>query len=213
MELIVKESNRLNKILSDFLAYARIDRPAYNKVELCHVITDVLKILYHHQSHSEAIEMNFESEESILYVVGDEDLIKQLLLNLAVNACEALDGSSGRVVFAASVTGDGQQVELLIQDDGPGIDSETLKNIYQPFFSTKKQGTGLGLSIVHRIASALKLDLAVDSEVNGGTTFRVVFQTYRPGHQHAPEFSIPDHSILEPSDAAGGSPPLLNHWI
>ena len=79
MVLIVKESQRLNKTLSGFLTYARIGRPAYTKVELCHILADTLELLRLHDSAPDNIRIGLESSESIVYVVGDENLIKQLL--------------------------------------------------------------------------------------------------------------------------------------
>jgi len=178
MDLIVKESHRLSRILSEFLQYTRIDHPVYTKVELCHIINEVLQILHHHESFTQNIQINFESDESIVYVLGDEDLIKQLLLNLTVNACESFDGNGGKLSFKLVVEPNLGKVTLLVQDNGPGIADKDLKKIYQPFFSTKKQGTGLGLSIVHRICSALKLNMSVDSRLGEGTTFLIEFKRY-----------------------------------
>ena len=178
MQLIVKESHRLSRILSEFLQYARIDRPAYNKVELCHLINDVIQILHHQPSFTADLKLNFESDSSIAYVVGDEDLIKQLLINLAVNACEALEEKGDELSLRLVIDPVGGIVELYIQDNGPGIKHENLRRVYQPFFSTKKEGSGLGLAIVHRICSAMKVDISLDSQVDQGTTFRLEFQTY-----------------------------------
>ena len=178
MTLIIKESDRLTKILNEFLTYARIDRTSYNKVELCHLVNDVLEILHHHKSLNDRIELEFESDEPFVYVVGDEDLIKQLLLNLATNAFESFEGKPGRVRFRLQVNRPRDKVELHVDDNGPGISPEHMKKIYQPFFSTKKQGTGLGLSIVHRICAALKLKIDVNSQPGRGTSFVVEFTTY-----------------------------------
>ncbi len=180
MSLIVKESHRLSKILSGFLSYARIDRPTYSKLELCHVISEIIEILYHHDSFRDNINVDFQSDESIVYVVGDEDLVKQLLLNLAVNACEAFNGNPGELTFRLVVGRRENTVELYVQDNGPGIPREHLKKVYQPFYSTKKQGTGLGLSIVHRICSTLRININVTSQENEGTTFLIEFAKFSP---------------------------------
>lgn len=180
MNLIIKESERLNKILSEFLSYAKMDRPAYNKVELCHLINETLEILYHHEAYHPSISFKLEADESIIYVVGDEDLLKQLLLNLVVNACEAFEGKPGEITLRLVVNSAKGTVELYIQDNGPGIRPDKLKQIYKPFYSTKKQGTGLGLSIVHRICSILELGHNVDSQLGEGTTFLVELKTFDP---------------------------------
>jgi signal transduction histidine kinase len=163
------------------LQYARVDRPAFTKVELCHIINEVLQILHHHESFTPDIRINFEVDESIVYVIGSEDLIEQLLLNLAVNACESFEGNAGELTFRLAADDASGMVELYVQDNGPGIAEKDLKKIYQPFYSTKKQGSGLGLSIVHRICSALKLNISVDSQLGEGTTFLIEFKGYHQG--------------------------------
>jgi len=128
----------------------------------------------------------FETSENIIYAVGDEDLLKQLLLNLAVNACEAFEKDDNELTFRLVANPGSDTIELYVQDNGPGVPPENLKKIYQPFFSTKKQGTGLGLAIVHRICTALKLNINVDSQVGEGTTFLVEFALFRPDRPKAP---------------------------
>lgn len=201
MQLIVKESHRLSRILSEFLQYARIDRPAYNKVELCHLINEVLQILHHHSSFRRDIRLDFESDGSIAYVVGDEDLIKQLLLNLAVNALEALEEKGDELTFRLAVDPVGRIVELYVQDNGPGIAAEHTKQVYQPFFSTKKQGTGLGLAIVHRICSAMKVDVSFDSQLDHGTTFRLEFSIYTDDRSDSRVTSAVSQAVVKSSSA------------
>jgi two-component system, NtrC family, sensor histidine kinase PilS len=180
MELIVKESHRLSKILSDFLSYARIDRPRYDKVELCHIINDVIEILQHQESYRENISVCHEADGSIVYVVGDEDLIKQVLMNLAINACEAFDGRPGNLVFRVREDRGTGEVLLCVEDNGPGISDSDRDRIFQPFYSTKKHGTGLGLAIVHRICTALRLPLSVESRSGAGTSFILRFRRFSP---------------------------------
>jgi len=191
MDLIIKESQRLNNILGEFLHYARIDRPAYNKVDLCHVISDVLHIVRHHPSYHDGIKYRFDVDQSIVYVVGDEDMIKQLLINLAVNACEAFDGEAGEIAFQLHLSSDRCSVVLEVVDNGPGIPPDVLGRLYQPFFSTKKQGTGLGLAIVDRVCTALKLTIGVDSVVGRGTVFKIEFRVFQPALRAAPVDSTP----------------------
>jgi len=179
MELIVKESHRLSRILSEFLCYSKIDRAAYNKVDLCHVINDTIQVLHHQVAFHDNIKVKFEAFESIMYVIGDEDLIKQLLINLAVNSCEAFDRNGGEIIFKLVKDEENDQVNLFVIDNGPGISPENIKKIYQPFFSTKRNGTGLGLAIVHRICSALKTSISIVSEEWSGTTFTVKFSDFK----------------------------------
>jgi two-component system sensor histidine kinase PilS (NtrC family) len=189
MELILKESHRLNVILSDFLAFARVSRPGYNKVELCHLVSDVRELLRLHEDTPDNIEVSFDSNESIVYVIGDEDHIKQMLVNLALNSCEAFDGRPGKLMFGIRTNPEKGTVDLCVSDDGPGIENEIMDKIFEPFYSTKKQGTGLGLAIVHRICDALKLKMHVDSHPGEGTTFWIQFLVYTQERPEAVESS------------------------
>ncbi len=191
MQLIVKESHRLSKILTDFLSYARIGRPSYHKVDLYRVIYEVIELVRHHDSYRPDMEIAVQGEESVVYVVGDADLFKQLLLNLAINAIDAFDGGEGRLVFRfASAPSDGV-VCLSIEDNGPGMTPAVRERIFEPFYSTKKQGTGLGLSIVHRICSMQKLDFNVESRLGAGTVFTINFRRFAT--PASPPVQTPDH--------------------
>jgi len=191
MELIIKESHRLSKILSDFLAYARIGRQTYAKVELCHNISDVLEMVSHYDSYRDNISIKMHSDEAIVYVVGDEDLIKQLLVNLAINACEAFEGKGGEISIRVETSPGSEKARLIVQDNGPGIPEHIQEKIFQPFYSTKKQGTGLGLAIVHRICSLQKINLSVDSRGDRGTSFIIEFPLFIPDKIHNTEISKP----------------------
>jgi len=178
MDLIIKESQRLNTILTEFLNYARIGRPSYTRVELCHLISDVVEMLRHHSAVHQQTNVRIEAQDSCVYVVGDENLVKQLLMNLGLNAAEAFGGTPGTIIFRIESQPAAGLVDLHVQDDGPGIDPQYLERIFEPFFSTKKQGTGLGLAIVHRICTSLKFGIAVNSSQTQGTTFTITFPQY-----------------------------------
>jgi len=174
LELIVKESDRLTVTLNEFLQYARIDRPVYGRVDLCHLVGDVVYLLRHHDSYAESVDLRFEADQAVAYALGDENLIKQLLLNLGVNACEATRETGGGVAFKI-LTREPDLVTLRVEDTGCGMTEEQLRRVYEPFYSTKKQGTGLGLAIVHRICSVLNLTLNLRSTAGQGTTFIIGF--------------------------------------
>lgn len=178
MDLIVKESHRLSKILSEFLTYARIDRPTYRKVELCHLVGDVIELLAHHQSYRPAIALRLESDQAVAYVNGDEDLITQLLLNLGLNACEAFTDGHGTIRFQIRHHESARTVCLIVEDDGPGMSDEEQGRVFQPFYSTKKNGTGLGLAIVHRICESLSVELSLRSAEGAGTAFELAFPAF-----------------------------------
>lgn len=174
LELIVKESSRLNDILSDFLLFARSHRTAFVRIELCRLVSDVIDIVKHHPSYRPDHQLKITALESVVYVYSDENQLKQILINLIVNACEAIDKYDGVVeAVIESITDD--EVRLTITDNGPGIHDDIISKVFTPFFSTKKAGTGLGLAIVQRLASNLQINLACRSEMGRGTTFILGF--------------------------------------
>jgi two-component system sensor histidine kinase PilS (NtrC family) len=185
MELIVKESARLNEILSDFLTYARSQRSSFNKVELCHLIGDMFEMARHHPSYHENIKLEFQSNEAFVYVFSDEDQLRQILINLIVNACQAIGEKAGKITASIDVSNP-QAVKLKINDSGPGIPEDIANRIFDPFYSTKNDGTGLGLAIVQRLSKALDVELNVDSRDGGPTEFSLKFA--RIPH---PQISIP----------------------
>ncbi|MDX9857353.1 MAG: ATP-binding protein [candidate division Zixibacteria bacterium] len=191
MQLIVKESHRLSKILTDFLSYARIGRPSYHKVDLYRVIYEVIELVRHHDSYRPEMDIAVQGDEPVVYVVGDADVFKQLLLNLAINAIDAFDGGEGRLVFRFVPAPSDGIISLSIEDDGPGMPPAVRERIFEPFYSTKKQGTGLGLSIVHRICSMQKLDFNVESRPGAGTVFTINFRRFAT--PASPPVHTPDH--------------------
>ena len=174
LDLILRESNRLNDILSDFLLYARSRRVAFNRVELCHLISEAVEVVKHHPSYGPNISVRLISYDSVVYIFGDEDQIKQILINLLVNAFEAINKDLGEVTISIDSDKQGKAI-VRISDDGPGIDDNTISNIFNPFYSTKQYGTGLGLSIVQRLAGNLDIDLSCKSTVGEGTVFTLKF--------------------------------------
>ncbi len=174
LDLIVRESNRLNNILSDFLLFARSKRVAFTRVELCHLVSDVVEVIRHHPSYRPDISIKVSSEESFVYVFGDEDQIKQILINLIVNACEAIGNKPGEIKIKIEIDKD-NLVILKVADNGPGINDEVVSRIFTPFFSTKKEGTGLGLAIVQRLAGNLDIELSIRSEIGRGAAFILNF--------------------------------------
>lgn len=190
MSLIIKESDRLTSLLNDFLSYSRIDKPNFAKIELCHLITEVVEILYHHPRYNDKITINIEADKSIVYVIGDEGMLKQLLINLATNALEAIDPACGVITIQLVVHSDSGSAELFISDNGSGMSPEIISSIYKPFFSTKDKGTGLGLAIVHRICSALKIPINISSQPAEGTSIVVELPLFESSFPQGGDASV-----------------------
>ncbi len=184
MSLIIKESSRLNKILSDFLLYARVSRPQFRKVDINHLIFETIELVRRHPSFHNRIKFDLPPAGVTSFVAGDEDHLKQILLNLVVNGCEAFEGKPGiiKIVIEYPKRDDANQfVRLTIADNGPGIEKDQLSSIFLPFHSSKKGGTGLGLSIVSRLVEAHYGQIEVSSRRGAGTEFSLSLRRYKKG--------------------------------
>ncbi len=193
MNLMLKESARLNNILGEFLEYARVKRPTFAKVEVNHLVLEIFDIVRHHSSYNKSISLEHHSESTTEYISGDEEMFKQFLLNLVVNAVQAIGDNKGRVVVevgsstVVSHKSDGgrfsdfEWVKLTVSDNGPGFPPDQHDRVFEPFFSTKKDGTGLGLSIVRRIVESLGGYIEVESSAHSGTTFTIYLRRFIEG--------------------------------
>lgn len=183
MDLIVKEASRLSNILTDFLVYARVKQPVFNKVEVNRLVSDVIEIGHNHPTFNSKINFNVDSDDTTMYVSGDEEQIKQILLNLIVNAMESFEGGGGhvevRIESANQLHPD--QIFIAVYDDGKYMSGETQEKIFTPFFSTKKEGTGLGLAVVKRLVENMGGKIWVDSSEHGGTVFNFTLRKYFEG--------------------------------
>ena len=190
MNLILKESARLSNILGEFLNYTRVNRPNFAKIEINHLILDVFDIVRHHESYNKKIELEHNPAKTTDYVSGDEEMFKQFMLNLMVNAVEAIRGDRGRVSVSIDSGDESSQseeltdfewVRITVADSGIGFTAEQEQRLFEPFFSTKKAGTGLGLSIVKRIVDNLGGRIEVESNPHTGTVFTVYLRRYIEG--------------------------------
>lgn len=184
MELIVKESERLARILTSFLSYARNQPTIRSKVELVSLVGDTIELLRHREGVTDDTEIAFRSDLTTAYVVADEDQVKQVLINLVTNAIEAIDHSHGRVEVVISEPEHWDEAlpsdwyELSVIDNGQGFNPEDKSGIFEPFFSRKKGGTGLGLAIVKRCLDNLGARIKVETAPDTGTCFATVFRRY-----------------------------------
>jgi signal transduction histidine kinase len=110
--------------------------------------------------------------------VADESQLRQALINLVRNAKEAMSGG-GHLHVEVARSGEGG-VQLVLEDDGPGISPENLAQVFEPFFSTKAKGTGLGLALVQQIVSEHDGRIEVDCPPGGGTRFTVLLPSAKP---------------------------------
>jgi signal transduction histidine kinase len=165
---IIKQVNRLNKTLNDLLNFAQPKPPEVLPVSVNDIVQNVILLI-----RSQATQQQIQIQEAYAYGIPqinlDAEQIKQVLLNLILNAFQAME--SGGILKISTNTVDKNTVAITIQDTGKGIPSENLDKIFVPFFTTRAKGTGLGLSISKMIVEMHNGGLEVQSEPNKGTKF------------------------------------------
>ena len=172
---IERESERIHHTIRDLLDFSRSEPSQEGRIEssadIAEVVSDTVKLI-DRQSRFRDIEIALGLDEGLPRVRGDHERLRQLLLNLLFNAADALSGK-GRIEVRAR-NGDGA-VELVVADDGPGIDRAILDQVFDPFVTTKAagQGTGLGLAVCHTIVERLGGTIEAANQERGGAAFRV----------------------------------------
>jgi len=174
MDIVLRESDRLNETIKSFLAYAKPQRQAASRMDVRQVISDTATLLQNSPERSDAHEIVVDVPDQPVWCLADQAQIRQIVWNLATNGLRAMD-NGGRLTLsvAAERTPRGEQLVMAVRDTGVGIAPEDLDGILQPFRGGFARGTGLGLSIVHRIVSDYGGDLRVSSERRKGTTVTV----------------------------------------
>ena len=181
LDLIVKESERLDNFIRELLDYAR-ERPLKSeKVEAVELTSESLEIAKRHPSASARKKVTFQKPGEPVYVHADFDQMKQVMTNLLINALESIDQEGSVTVQVREDRrapggwgrSGGTKALVEITDTGAGIASEDLKRVFEPFFTTKQGGTGLGLAIASRIVERHGGRLEIESRVGEGTTMRL----------------------------------------
>jgi signal transduction histidine kinase len=169
VHILLKESDRLNTILQEFLDFARPRPPEYQETDLNKVLDSVLTLTAQ-PARKAGITVQRRLDPAIGKQELDGGLLKQAFLNLVLNAIQAMPG--GGTLSVESRKG-ADAVEVVVADNGVGISPENRKKLFSPFFTTKTDGTGLGLSITYRIIESHKGTIDVASEPGKGSTFTV----------------------------------------
>ncbi len=169
LEILTKESQRLNKLLTNFLDFARPRLPRLQLAEPLELVQSVTALAQHTASR-QGVSLQLQSEGEPREIECDPEQIKQLLLNLILNAIQATEGE-GTVLVRTAFTEDTLCVDVC--DHGGGIAPQDRERIFDPFFTTKENGTGLGLAIASNIAAQHGGILACRPNAGGGCVFRV----------------------------------------
>ncbi|MCX6542936.1 MAG: ATP-binding protein [Acidobacteria bacterium] len=172
MDIVLRESDRLNRTIGQFLAYARPRRFNVARFDVRLAVRDTALLLRHGTGVDERHSIDVDVPPDAVWCEADEGQVKQILWNLATNGIRAMpDG--GRLRLAARFGPDQLEAILEVQDDGVGISEGELDTIFQPFRSGFAQGTGLGMAIVYRIVNDYGGEIRVTSQPGAGTTVQV----------------------------------------
>jgi signal transduction histidine kinase len=175
MDIVMRESERLNDTIRSFLAYAHPQQFALVRLDLRRVLQDTALLLRNSAEVRPDHEVEVDVPQEPVWYDADENQIRQIVWNLATNGLQAMP-QGGRLRLAVGshplpdFCGD---VVLTVEDAGRGIPPEELDSIFQPFRSSFERGTGLGLAIVHRIVTDYNGTIQVSSTVGAGTSMRV----------------------------------------
>jgi signal transduction histidine kinase len=170
------EIAHINRIVSDLLETARPRAPEIRASDLNTTIEHAV-MLTRQQVVSKPIKVEFTPGEKLPEVEHDSGQMHQVLLNLLLNAVQAIDGTGA---VRVAVFGQGASAVIAVSDTGRGIDAEHLPNIFKPFYTTKGEGTGLGLSLARRIVEEHHGHIEVTSAPGKGTTFTIVLPMKQP---------------------------------
>ena len=171
---ISSEVNRLNTIVTSFLNFARPLKLERRPTRIPPLLDRALKVARERWPDAK-VEVTQQYSENLPEMVVDPDLCEQAFVNLVLNAYEAMTDTGGRLTLsAAAANSDGRRgVEVGIEDTGPGIPPELNEQIFNPFFTTKKEGVGLGLSLVSKIVDDHRGWIRISSEPGKGACFRL----------------------------------------
>lgn len=177
LDIIVRETERLNKLIRDFLDYARPTQPSKKLVNLCGLVNEIRELMEGDCRFEGVVIRNDCPEELEVFV--DADKFRQVLWNLMVNAVEAMSDEGMISINAEEISSSYElkgagAVLVKISDTGSGMNEEELKRVFEPFHTTKTGGTGLGLATVYRVIEAHGGKIRVSSVKGKGTEFTIV---------------------------------------
>jgi signal transduction histidine kinase len=182
LEKIERQTERASKIVNNLLNFARQGRVSFVPVRINDVVRDVLSLLEHQLTRAR-VKVRLELADDLPEVMGDENKLQQVFLNLVLNAQDAMASGGWLTIQTRATPDEPQEVIAIVSDTGQGISQEDIKRIYDPFFTTKRgaaaSGTGLGLAITYGIIQEHSGHIAVESSLGQGTSFEIRFPAHR----------------------------------
>jgi len=173
--VMAREVDRLDRVISELLYFARPSELKLKPVDINELLEHSVRLV-RQDAETKGVKVDWSGSQDLPRVSIDPDRFSQCLLNLHLNAIQAM--GEGGVLTIRSLRGENREIKVEISDTGKGIDPDDLKRIFDPYFTTKPSGTGLGLAIVHKIIEAHQGRIEVDSVPDRGTTFIISVPVY-----------------------------------
>lgn len=172
------EIRRLNRLIEDFLAFARPDRPSFRQVDVSALIEEIVEKFQLQKADSE-VEIRSEIPLQLYHGNMDPDMFSRVITNILKNAFEA-NGDKGEVLI--KVSGENETLRIDVEDLGDGIDKDNIDKLFEPFFTTRSKGTGLGLAYALQVVKAHNGTITARNRTERGACFRVEIPL-NPGNQ------------------------------
>jgi two-component system, NtrC family, sensor histidine kinase PilS len=187
--LVVKESDRLTRLLAEFMEFSRVEMRRWGTLDLSTVACEAVDLVNRHPDRRDATRIDFIKPAAPLLVDGDHDLLHRAVFNLVLNAVQHSD-NGGVVTVELDCPADelppsvqiDVPVRITVRDRGRGVRVEDIPRMFDPFFTTREGGTGLGLAMVHRCVEAHRGTILVDNNADAGACFTI----YLPAHAGEP---------------------------
>jgi two-component system sensor histidine kinase HydH len=169
---MTKEVDRLNRVVSELVELAKPVAVSGKPIDLEALVLECTQLISY-EPGAENITIKTKVETDLPKIHADADRLKQVVLNLCLNALQAMDGS-GTLDIQLKKAKTAENIIIMVSDTGCGMETNKSGDIFEPYFTTKISGTGLGLAIVHNIIKAHKGRIDVKSEPGKGTVFSII---------------------------------------
>ncbi len=171
-DTVLEEVDKLRKLANEFSEFAQMPDPIFEEVDISEMLNNLVK--FYNTVVPDGVDINYFSDDESIFVRADRDQLNRVFTNLIKNAVEALD-SKGKLEISTEVKD--KEIVVIIEDNGKGIPAEELDKIFTPYYTTKSGGTGLGLSIVKRILRDHGAVVNVESIIEEGSKFTIIFKS------------------------------------